>query len=78
MRYSFLHRWKFSDSRGQPRSPGALLCGCAGHSWFVCDRAIRRKFLAGVATAGVGGLTNIFDPVEAFTSAQFPSSSTID
>ena len=57
MRLSYLPRWRFSDSCGQPRAPGTLLCGCADHSGFGCNQATRRKFLAtGVAIAGAGGL----------------------
>jgi hypothetical protein len=71
MRFSYLPRWRFSDSCGQPRAPGTLLCGCAGHSGFGCNQATRRKFLAtGIAIAGAGGLAKILDPVEAFAQAR--------
>jgi hypothetical protein len=75
MRFSYLPRWRFSDSCGQPRAPGTLLCGCAGHSGFGCNQATRRKFLAtGVAIAGAGGLAKILDPAEVFAQARnFPA-----
>src|SRR3954454_22702060 len=75
MRFSYLPRWKFTDSCGQPRAPGTLLCGCADHNNFGCNQATRRKFMAtAVAVAGAGGFSKILDPMEAFAQGRvFPA-----
>ena len=45
-RWSKLPRWKFTDSCGRPRVPGAIHFGCA-HDFHTCPRATRREFLKG-------------------------------
>src|SRR5712691_4439990 len=73
MRWSYIPRWKFTDSCGRPGVPGALHLGCA-HDAHACHHASRRAFLkGGVAIAGAAGLATIVDPREVFAQVRvFP------
>ncbi len=65
MKWSYIPRWKFTDSCGRPGVPGALHLGCAHDAHAACHHATRREFLrAGVAIAGAAGseLTARFSP----------------
>jgi len=65
MRWSYIRRWKFTDSCGRPEMTGALHLGCA-HDAQV-PYAKRREFLKmGVAIAGAAGLATVIDPREVF------------
>jgi len=74
MRRSFLPRWKFTDSCGQPRPPGALVCGCSEHGPFGCGQATRRKLMSvTVGIAGAGGFSAVLGPGEALAQVRvFP------
>src|SRR5262245_12526177 len=73
MRWSNLPRWKFTDSCGRPRVPGAIHFGCA-HDGHTCHHAARREFLkGGVALVGGAGLATTTDPRELFAQVRvFP------
>src|SRR5262245_37083413 len=73
MRWSNLPRWKFTDSCGRPRVPGAMHFGCA-HGSHTCHHATRRAFLkGGVAIVSGAGLATIADPRELFAQVRvFP------
>jgi hypothetical protein len=65
MNWSYLPRWKFTDSCGRPRVPGAIHIGCAHEVHTECALATRRKFLtAGAAIVGGAGLATIVDPCD--------------
>jgi hypothetical protein len=67
MIWSYLPRWKFTDSCGRPDAPGAIHLGCADVGHTACHRASRRQFLkAGVAIVGAAGFSTILDPREVF------------
>jgi len=67
MIWSYLPRWKFTDSCGRPHAPGAIHLGCADAGHTACHRASRRQFLkAGVAIVGAAGFSTILDPREVF------------
>src|SRR5260370_185700 len=67
MIWSYLPRWKFTDSCGRPDAPGAIHLGCADAGHTACHRASRRQFLkAGVAIVGAAGFSTILDPREVF------------
>ena len=74
MRWSYIPRWKFTDSCGRPGVPGALHLGCAHDAHAECHHATRREFLkAGVAIAGAAGFTTVVDPREVFAQVRvFP------
>src|SRR6202022_1411971 len=74
MRWSYIPRWKFTDSCGRPGVPGALHLGCAHDAHAECHHATRREFLkAGVAIAGAAGFATVVDPREVFAKvAVFP------
>jgi Family of unknown function (DUF6282) len=74
MTLSYLPRWKFTDSCGQPHAPGAIHLGCTHKDHRVLDHATRRVFLkTGVAVIGAAGLATIFDPREVFAQGRvFP------
>src|SRR5262249_45964533 len=74
MRWSYLPRWKFTDSCGRPSAPGALHVGCANDAQADCHHAPRRDFLkAGVAIVGAAGFATVVDPREAFAQVRvFP------
>ena len=61
MRWSYIPRWKFTDSCGRPGVPGALHLGCAHDAHAERHHATRREFLkAGVAIATSGpGTSNL-------------------
>jgi TRAP-type mannitol/chloroaromatic compound transport system substrate-binding protein len=53
MSWSHIPRWKFTDSCGRPRVPGAIHVGCAQDGHMQYGHATRRALLkAGVAIAG--------------------------
>ena len=67
MIWSYLPRWKFTDSCGRPHAPGAIHLGCADAGHAACHHATRRHFLkAGVAIVGAAGFSTILDPREVF------------
>ena len=74
MRWSYIPRWKFTDSCGRPGVPGALHLGCAHDAHAECHHATRREFLkAGVAIAGAAGFATVVDPREVFAQVRvFP------
>src|SRR6266566_4995722 len=74
MIWSYLPRWKFTDSCGRPHAPGAIHLGCADAGHAACHHATRRDFLAaGVAIVGAAGFTTILDPREVFAQGRvFP------
>src|SRR5579883_1209306 len=76
MRKSFIPRWRFTDSCGEPRLSGTLHLGC-GHDGHVAHRracATRREFLkGGVAIVGAAGFAAVADPREVFAQGRvFP------
>jgi hypothetical protein len=42
MSWSYLPRWKFTDSCGRPRVPGAIHVGCAHSEHTQCAHTSRR------------------------------------
>src|SRR6266851_2396159 len=71
MRWSYIPRWKFTDSCGRPSVPGALHLGCAHDAHAECHHATRREFLkAGVAIAGAAGFATVVDPREVFAQVR--------
>ncbi len=67
MIWSYLPRWKFTDSCGRPHALGAIHLGCADAGHAACHHATRRHFLkAGVAIVGAAGFSTILDPREVF------------
>jgi hypothetical protein len=80
MRRSYIPRWKFTDSCGRPKVPGALHLGCAHeahaphHHELAAHPASRREFLkTGVAIVGAAGLATVVDPREVLAQGRvFP------
>jgi Family of unknown function (DUF6282) len=74
MRWSFIPRWKFTNSCGRASLPGVLHLGCAHDVHANCHHASRRGFLkGGVAIVGAAGFAAVVDPREAFTQGRvFP------
>ena len=74
MGWSYIPRWKFTDSCGRPRVPGAIHVGCAHDDQMQCAHASRRAFLkAGVAIVGGAGMATVVDPREVFAQVRvFP------
>ena len=74
MGLSYLPRWKFTDSCGRPRAPGAIDLGCAHDSHTGHRHATRREFLkAGVAIIGAAGFATILNRHEVFAQGRvFP------
>ena len=71
MRWSYVPRWKFTDSCGRPSVPGALHLGCAHDADTACHHATRREFLrGGVAIVGAAGLAKVVDPREVFAQVR--------
>src|SRR5262245_6848269 len=74
MSWSYLPRWKFNDSCGRPRVPGAIHLGCPhdGHSEWA--HTTRRAFLkGGVAIVGGAGFATVADPRQALAQVRvFP------
>src|SRR5438128_11551467 len=67
MRWSYIPRWKFTDSCGRPGVPGALHLGCSHDARAEGHHATRREFLeAGVAIGGAAAVATVGDPPEAF------------
>ena len=78
MSFSFLPRWKFTDSCGRPHTCGAIHVGCTHDGHTACTATTRRTFFkAGVAVVGAGGLATIMDPRELFAQVRvFPPPAT--
>jgi len=56
MSWSYIPRWKFTDSRGRPRVPGGIHVGCAHDGHVQHGHATRRALLkAGVRSSAVPG-----------------------
>jgi hypothetical protein len=74
MSFSFLPRWKFTDSCGRPQASGAIHVGCTHDDHTACTATTRRAFFkTGVAVVGAGGLATIMDPREVFAQVRvFP------
>ena len=74
MSFSFLPRWKFTDSCGRPQVSGAIHVGCAHDGHTACAATTRRAFFkTGVAVVSAGGLATIMDPREVFAQVRvFP------
>ena len=74
MSMSYLPRWKFTDSCGQPRAPRTIHLGCASSDHVPGCHATRREFFkTGIAIAGVAGFAMILDPREALAEGRvFP------
>ena len=65
MSWSYLPRWKFTDSCGRPRVPGAIHVGCAQSEHTQCAHTSRRAFLkGGIAIVGGAGMATVVDPGE--------------
>jgi hypothetical protein len=74
MSFSFLPRWKFTDSCGRPQVSGAIHVGCTHDGHTACADTTRRAFFkTGVAVVGGAGLATIMDPREVFAQVRvFP------
>jgi Family of unknown function (DUF6282) len=74
MSLSYLPRWKFTDSCGRPRVPGAIHLGCTHDVHTECAHTTRRAFLkGGVAIVGGAGLATVVDPREVLAQVRvFP------
>src|SRR5712691_13097325 len=74
MSWSYLPRWKFTDSCGRPRVPGAIHLGCTHDGHTECAHTTRRTFLkGGVAIVGGAGLATVIDPREVLAQVRvFP------
>ena len=74
MIWSYLPRWKFTDSCGRPHAPDAIHLGCADAGHAALHHATRRQLLrAGVAIVGAAGFSAILDPSEVFAQGRvFP------
>ena len=74
MRWSYIPRWKFTDSCGRPGVPGALHLGCAHDAHAECHHATRRGFLkGGVAIVGGASVVTVIDPREVLAQGRvFP------
>ena len=63
MSWSYLPRWKFTDSCGRPRVPGAIHLGCAHSEHTQCAHTSRRAFLkGGIAIVGGAAMATVIDP----------------
>src|SRR5215472_875225 len=74
MSWSYLPRWKFTDSCGRPRALGTIHVGCAHSEHTQCAHTSRRAFLkGGIAIVGGGGMATVVDPGEVFAQVRvFP------
>src|SRR5262249_35565921 len=74
MSWSYIPRWKFTDSCGRPRMPGGIHVGCSHDGHMHHSNATRRALLrAGVAVVGGAGLATIVGPREALAQVRvFP------
>jgi hypothetical protein len=67
MSWSYIPRWKFTDSRGRPRVPGGIHVGCAHDGHVQHGHATRRALLkAGGTIVGGAGLATVVDPGEVY------------
>jgi hypothetical protein len=73
MSWSYLPRWKLTDSCGRPRACGAVHIGCM-HDSHTCVPTTLCAFLkTGVAVVGGAGLATVMDPSEVFAQVRvFP------
>ena len=72
MHWSYLPRWKFTDSCGRPRLNGAIHLGCSHElpNQYTSRRAVLK---AGVAIVGAAGLATIMNAREVFAQVRvFP------
>ena len=74
MSWSYIPRWKFTDSCGRPRVPGGIHVGCTHDGHMPHGHATRRALLkAGVAIVGGAGLATVVGPHEVFAQVRvFP------
>ena len=74
MSWSYIPRWKFTDSCGRPRVPGGIHVGCAHDGHMQLGHATRRALLkGGVAIVGGAGLATVVGPREVFAQVRvFP------
>jgi len=74
MSWSYIPRWKFTDSCGRPRVPGGIHVGCTHDGQMQQCHATRRALLkAGVAIVGGAGLATVVGPREVFAQIRvFP------
>src|SRR5262249_15928653 len=74
MRWSYIPRWKFTDSCGRPPLSPALHLACAPDAPEQCHQGSRGASLkGGVAIAGAAGLVTILDLREVFAQVRvFP------
>ena len=74
MSWSYIPRWKFTDSCGRPPVPGGIHVGCTHDGHMQHGHATRRALLkAGVAIVGGAGLATVVGPREAFAQVRvFP------
>src|SRR5229473_3412835 len=74
MSWSYIPRWKFTDSCGRPRVPGGIHVCCTHDGHMQHGHATRRALLkAGVAIVGGAGLATVVGPHEVFAQVRvFP------
>src|SRR5258708_3104633 len=74
MSWSYIPRWKCTDSCGRPRVPGGIHVGCTHDGHMPHGHATRRALLkAGVAIVGGAGLATVVGPHEVFAQVRvFP------
>ena len=67
MSWSYIPRWKLTDSCGRPPVPGGIHVGCTHDGHMQQCHATRRALLkAGVAIVGGAGLATVVGPREVF------------
>ncbi len=65
MSWSYIPRWKLTDSCGRPPVPGGIHVGCTHDGHMQQCHATRRALLkAGVAIVGGAGLATVVGPRE--------------
>ena len=74
MSWSYISRWKLTDSCGRPPVPGGIHVGCTHDGHMQQYHATRRALLkAGVAIVGGAGLATVVGPREVFAQIRvFP------
>src|SRR5262249_37498700 len=74
MSWSYLPRWKFTDSCGRPPPAGAIHVGCTHDPSTAWRYTTRHGFLkTGVAVVGGAGLATVMHPREVFAQVRvFP------